>query len=100
MYITWQSIITAGAVVGAVAALVAYFVKLVLWVNKQSEQDEAITNLEKHHNEDIDSIKQELTLLMFGIQACLKGLMEQGCNGPVAEAEDKFNKYLNQKAHK
>jgi hypothetical protein len=27
-------------------------------------------------------------------------LSEQGCNGPVTEAIGKYEKYLNQKAHK
>jgi hypothetical protein len=45
-------------------------------------------------------IKEENTLLVFGILACLKGLREQGCNGPVTETIDKIEKYLNQKAHK
>lgn len=98
--ITWQTVITAAAFVGAVVALVAYFAKLVLWVNKQSQQDKAIAALEKHHDEDIKAIKVELELLVTGVQACLKGLMEQGCNGPVSDAEEEFTTYLNRKAHK
>ena len=31
--------------------------------------------------------------------ACLKGLKEQGCNGPVTEALNKLEKHLNQAAH-
>lgn len=97
--ITWQSVITAAAFAGAVVALVAYFAKLVRWVDKQAKQDEEIKLLRKHHEEDIANIKQEQTLLVFGVLACLKGLKEQGCNGPVTEAIDKYEKYLNQKAH-
>lgn len=97
--ITWQSIITAAAFVGAVVALVAYFAKVVRWVDKQVKQDEEIKQLKKHHEDDIANIKQEQTLLVFGVLACLKGLKEQGCNGPVTEAIDKYEKYLNQKAH-
>ena len=40
--VTWQSIITAAAIVGAVVALVSYFSKLVRWVDKQDKQDEDI----------------------------------------------------------
>ncbi len=97
--ITWQSFITAAALVGAVVALVTYFSKVVRWVDKQSKQDEEIKKLQKHHEDDIAAIKQEQTLLVFGILACLKGLKEQGCNGPVTEAISKYEKYLNQKAH-
>lgn len=98
--ITWQSFITAAAVVGAVIALVTYFSKVVRWVDKQSKQDEEIKQLKKHHEDDIKSIKDEQTLLVYGVLACLKGLKEQGCNGPVTEAINKYEKYLNQKAHK
>lgn len=98
--LTWQSFITAAAFVGAVVALVTYFSKVVRWVDKQAKQDEQIKELSKHHEEDIASIKEEQTLLVYGILACLEGLSEKGCNGPVTEAIDKYKKYLNQKAHK
>lgn len=97
--VTWQSLITAAAIVGAVVALVSYFSKVVRWVDKQSKQDEDIKNLRKHHEEDMASIKEEQTLLVYGVLACLKGLSEQGCNGPVTDTIDKIEKYLNQKAH-
>ena len=98
--LTWQSIITAGAVVGALVAMVTYFIKLVRWVDKQKKQDDDIKELRKHHEEDMASIKEEQTLLVYGVLACLKGLSEQGCNGPVTEAIGKFEKHLNEKAHK
>jgi hypothetical protein len=98
--LTWQSIITASAIAGAIVALVSYFSKVVRWVDKQTKQDEDIKKLQKHHEEDMASIKEEQTLLVFGVLACLKGLSEQGCNGPVTEAIHKYEKYLNEKAHK
>ena len=98
--ITWQSFITAAAVVGAVVALTTYFSKIVRWVDKQSQQDNEIKKLQEHHEADVASIKEEQTLLVHGILACLKGLKEQGCNGPVTEAINQYENYLNQKAHK
>ena len=98
--ITWQSFITAAAVVGAVVALVTYFSKVVRWVDKQSKQDEEINRLKQHHEEDVAAIKQEQTLLVEGILACLQGLQEKGCNGPVTKAIEKYQTYLNAKAHK
>lgn len=86
--LTWQSIITAATFVGAVIALVTYFSKVVRWVDKQNEQDKKIAD-----------IKVEQALLVHGVLACLKGLSEQGCNGPVSEAINQFEEYLNQKAH-
>lgn len=98
--LTWQSVITAAAFVGAVVALVTYFTKIVLWVNKQAKQDEEISRLKKHHEEDIKNIKEEQTLLVEGILACLQGLQEKGCNGPVTQTIDRYKEYLNKKAHK
>ena len=57
-----------GVIFGAVFA--AY-----KWFLKQEKQDR-----------DIKSIKEEQTVLVHGVLACLMGLKEQGCNGPVTEA--------------
>ncbi|MCI6451727.1 MAG: branched-chain amino acid ABC transporter permease, partial [Hungatella sp.] len=38
-------------------------------------------------------------LLVYGVLACLKGMKEQGCNGPVTEAINKIEKHINQQAH-
>ena len=43
--------------------------------------------------------RQEQTMICYGVLACLKGLKEQGCNGPVTDALNKLEKYLNEKAH-
>lgn len=97
--LTWQSLITASAIVGAVVALVSYFTKVVRWVDKQAKQDEAINQLRQHHEEDMKIIKEEQAIIVHGVLACLKGLREQGCNGPVKEGIAEIEEYLNQKAH-
>lgn len=97
--VTWQGIITAFAVVGALIGLATYFSNVVRWVDKQNEQDEEIKKLKEHHEDDIKSLKEEQALLIDGVLACLKGLQERGCNGPVTEAIDKYEKFLNAKAH-
>lgn len=86
--VTWQTVITAAAVLGAAAAVIAYFAKAVRWVDRQKRQDR-----------ELAAIKEEQTILTYGVLACLKGLKEQGCNGPVTEAINKIEKHLNQKAH-
>lgn len=98
--LTWQTIITAGAVVGALGALATLVTKFVHWLDRQKKQYGDIQQLKKHHEEDMKSTNEEMTLLVYGVLACLKGLKEQGCNGPVTEAINKFEKHLNQKAHK
>ena len=99
IYVTWESVITAAAFIGAIVAIVSYFTKVVRWVDKQTKQDNEIKELKKHHEEDIKDIKAEQTLLVEGILACLKGLQEKGCNGPVTKAIEQYEAYLNKKAH-
>lgn len=97
--LTWQTVITAGAVVGALGGIGAIAFKFVRWVDRQKKQDEELAALRKRHDEDMRGLKEEQTLLTYGILACLKGLSEQGCNGPVTEAIQKIEKHLNKKAH-
>lgn len=86
--LTWQSVITAAAIIGAVIALITYLRKLFGWFDRQEKQDQ-----------EIKEIKAEQSLLTYGVLACLKGLKERGCNGPVTEAINKIEKHLNQAAH-
>lgn len=86
--LSWNTIITAAALVAAIIALLSNFAKGVRWVDRQKAQDA-----------EIKSIKDEQTLITYGLLACLKGLSEQGCDGPVTEAVDKIEKHLNVKAH-
>lgn len=53
----------------------------------------------KAQGEQITQIKEEQTVCCYGILACLRGLKEQGCDGPVTEALDKLEKHLNMAAH-
>ena len=89
MSITPQTIITAAALCAAVAALLGYYNRGYRWFCRQRRQDE-----------DIRAIKAEQGLLTYGVLACLKGLREQGCNGPVTEAIAKIEKRLNLEAHR
>ena len=50
-------------------------------------------------DEELAAIKAEQALLTYGVLACLKGLKEQGCNGPVTEAINRIEKHINEKAH-
>ena len=88
MIISTQSIVTAAAIAAAIVALLGYYNKAFTWYRRQQRQDQ-----------DISSIKAEQTLLTYGVLACLKGLKERGCNGPVTEAIGKIEKHINQKAH-
>lgn len=97
--LSWQTLITASAVIAAIGAITAVFAKGVRWVDRQRQQDSEIQALKATHVADMNDIKREQTLMVYGLLACLKGLREQGCNGPVTEAINKIEKHLNQKAH-
>lgn len=97
--LSWQGVITAGAVIAALTTMIALLVRFVRWVDKQREQDEEIQSLRQQHESDIAGIWEELAILVYADLACLKGLQEQGCNGPVTEAINRLEKYLNKQAH-
>ena len=86
--LNWQTIITAATIVGAFVGIVTYLRKLFGWFDKQEMQDK-----------EIKAIKDEQSILTKGILACLKGLSEQGCDGPVTEAIKEIEEHLNKKAH-
>lgn len=88
MIIDIQLIITAGSLISAVAVVWGAIRKLSKWIEQQEKQDKEIAN-----------IKKEQCLIVYGMLACLKGLKEQGCNGPVTEAITKLEKHLNTAAH-
>ena len=88
MTITLQSLLTAAAILTAAGALLGAYNKTYNWVQRQQQQDQSIADL-----------KAEQGLLTYGVLACLKGLREQGCNGPVTEAIRTIEAHLNDRAH-
>lgn len=91
-----QQILTAGGVVAALTGIFTLAWKLFKWIDHQKEQDKEIERIKEAHQE----ARQEQTLIVYGVLACLKGLKEQGCNGPVTEAINKIEKHINIQAHK
>lgn len=76
-------------VLGAGAVVFGAIFAVHKWVLKQNKQDV-----------EIKALKEEQTVICYGVLAALKGLKEQGCNGPVTEAINKLEKHLNVQAHK
>lgn len=83
-----QTIIAAGGVLTALGVIWKTLRKVNDFVQRQQKQDV-----------ELAAIRSEQTMLCYGILACLKGLKERGCNGPVKEALDKLEKHLNKAAH-
>ena len=88
VYVDVDTIIMAGSLLTAVVVIFSAIFAVYKWYLKQNQQDV-----------EIERVKSEQCLLTYGILACLKGLKEQGCNGPVTEAIDKIEKHINKQAH-
>ena len=84
-----QTIITIASVITALGVIFGVVFTVYRWYLKNEKQDN-----------DIKSIKEEQSILTHGVLACLKGLKEQGCNGPVTEAINQIETHLNKQAHK
>ena len=83
-----ETIILWGKVIGALGVIGGVIAWCIKFVNRQKKQDE-----------ELAATRKELTVLCYGVLACLKGLQEQGCNGPVTEARNRLEKHLNKAAH-
>lgn len=99
MYIDADVIIKAAAILTALGVIGALVYKMIKWFQAQDKQSEDIEKLREKEAEDIQGIRDEQCLLVYGVLACLKGLKEQGCDGPVTEAIEKIDKHINQQAH-
>lgn len=84
-----EGIIAFVALLGAISTLFGVIFAVYRWYLHQQKQSEEIAEL-----------KKEQQLLTYGILACLEGLKQLNCNGPVTEAQEKISKHLNAQAHK
>ena len=84
-----DTIITIAAVIGALGVIFGVVFAVYRWYLKQEKQDK-----------DIAHIKEEDTLIVFALSACLDGLQQLGAKHTVPIAKDKLDKYINQRAHK
>ena len=82
------TLITAASVLSAITAIFALIFRGYRWYQKQEKQDK-----------DIARIKEENTLIVFALSACLDGLSQLGANHSVPVAKEKLDKYINQQAH-
>lgn len=99
MYIGWDTIITAAGVISALGVLLGLVLKGHKWLLHQAEQTRQIQELKKHHEEDVQHLKDENCLVCFALSACLDGLQQLGANHTVPIAKEKLDKYLNRQAH-
>ena len=84
-----EIITTVAGIITALGVILGLIFAIYKWYLKQEKQDK-----------DIKFIKEEQILLTQGVLACLKGLKEQGCDGPITVAIKQLERHLNEQAHK
>ena len=89
MNITAETVSAIASIITSLVNIFGAIFAVYRWYLKQEKQDK-----------DIKTIKEEQTILTKGVLACLKGLKEQGCDGPVTEAITDIEAHLNEQAHK
>lgn len=99
MYVDINTIVSIAGLIGALAVIAGALIAVYKFSQRPKELQARIERMEKVHEEDIRKINEEQCLNTYGLLACLKGLKEQGCNGPVTEAINKIEKHLNKQAH-
>lgn len=99
MYISWDTLVRAAAVLTAALAIAGFIWGIQKWVLRQNGTKKELADLHKLHREDTKTIKDELCILSYSMLAALDGLKQQGCNGNVTKAYEKLEKHLNQQAH-
>ncbi len=91
--ITANNIITVAAIISALSVIFGVIFAVYKWYYKQNEKD-------KRHDSEISRIKEENTLIVYALRACLDGLQQLGANHTVPDAKNKLDKYINKQAHK
>lgn len=72
------------------------------FADKFSKLDKRVTALEERMEQqeaEMGESVEERLILLRGLLACLEGLSEKGCNGPVTEMIGEIKEYLIKKTH-
>ena len=88
MLVTWDTIVKAGAVLGAATAIIGALIAVYKLVESIKDQKKVQA-----------AMQEELTIICYGLKGALEGLIENGCNGPCKDALSKLDKHLNKAAH-
>ena len=82
-------------IIGTITVIGGFFIAIFRWYsknisNKITDYENRIKTLESESHVN----KEQNTILLKGQLACLKGLKEQGCNGPVTQSINEIETYL------
>lgn len=100
-------IITVAGVITAIGVILGVPKKVVAAIKAKKEKKALAEQQNEQQNKDIAELKreserskEERCLIIYGLSACLDGLLQLDCNHSVPEAKNKIDKYINQMAHK
>lgn len=103
MYVSLDALAKVLSIVSVIIGLITIAVTAIKRRAKEQEKLEALENQMTEDREHTIAVRrschEEQTLIIYGLLACLKGLKEKGCNGPVTEAINKIERHINIKAH-
>lgn len=85
---TTVDILELAGIIGAISVIGGFLFAIFRFVEQQ-----------KANKAEIKAVKKELTLICYGLSACLDGLEQLHCNHTVPVAREKLSKHLNQAAH-
>lgn len=94
-------------VIGSLTVLASFFFGIYKFVKKvvldkieaNKQEIELLKKDMRHVKRDVEDSKEERLILLKGQLACLKGLKEQGCNGPVTQGINDLENYIIKKSH-
>ena len=96
----------AGAI-GTISVLGGFFFSIYKFVKKvaidkidaNTKEIENLKNEMERLKSEVQDSKEERLILLKGQLACLKGLKEQGCDGPVSQGIEDIEEYILRKSH-
>lgn len=102
--------ITIGQIAGAVGTLsilAGFFFSIYKFIKKvaldkidnNSHEIGLLKDEMERLKSEVQDSKEERLILLKGQLACLKGLKEQGCNGPVSQGIKDIEEYIIKKSH-
>lgn len=88
MYIDAETINGLAKLLGSLTVLCGAIIAVYKYIERDRRQSKLI-----------EAMQAEQTLICYGLRGALRGLIEQGCNGPCKDALQKPDKHLNKEAH-
>lgn len=87
------------SIICSIASVVGICYGVYAFIHTQQKWKDDLINLQQQQNRIHEKTQRELGFINRGIVACLKGLIEQGCDGEVKAALQDLEKYNTKSQH-